>query len=74
MYTVDPPPQQSQPNTSNSVAEDFDDPLKIFFDAMYASVRKMARPDILHIRRKLFDMVSEVEELQEYQQIEETHE
>lgn len=47
-----------------------DEPLKIFFDAMYASVRKMARPDIFHIRRKLFELVTEVEEMQEYQQVE----
>lgn len=41
-----------------------EDPLKIFFDAMYASVSKMTRPDRLLIRRKLFDMVSEMEEMQ----------
>lgn len=56
------------PSTGPSAA--LDEPLKIFFDAMYASVRKMARPDIFHIRRKLFEMVTEVEEMQEYQQVE----
>lgn len=45
------------------------DPLKMFFDTMYATVAKMPREDILHVRRKVFDVIAEVEEQQHYRQL-----
>lgn len=43
-----------------------DDPLKLFFDTIYASVRRMPREDIMSLRRKIFEMVCEAEEQQHY--------
>lgn len=52
-----------------------DEALKMFFDAMYASVRKMSNHHKLHIRKKMFEMVTEIEEqeLTEYR-VEDVHE
>lgn len=63
-FTATSPLPSEIPHSESSALPQ--DPLKLFFDAMYASVRQMSKPDILHIRRKLFDLVSEVEEVQEY--------
>lgn len=45
------------------------DPLKMFFDTMYATVAKMPREDILQARRKVFDVIAEIEEQQHYRQL-----
>lgn len=61
------------PDTSSDVQLDTSttvDPLKMFFDTMYATVAVMPREDILHVRRRIFDIIAEVEEQHHYRRLE----
>lgn len=71
MIKVEKPLRISSVSSSRDRRSGSDDPLKIFFDAMYASVARMSRAHRLRIRRQMFDMVSEVEEMEEYPPVDE---
>lgn len=62
-------PKTDAASSSTSTTTITADPLKMFFDTMYATVAKMPREDILQARRKVFDVIAEIEEQQHYRQL-----
>lgn len=71
VYTPEPSAKRPRPQTTSAISED---PLKLFFDTMYAQVRRMPREDMMSLRRRIFDMVCEVEEQQHYNRQVQEHE
>lgn len=50
--------ESDYPTTASMV----EDPLKIFFNAMYASVKRLSKDHVFQVRRRIFEIVSEAEE------------
>lgn len=73
VYT--PEPTAKRPRTQTTTpSSSSDDPLKLFFETMYATVRRMPREDMMSLRRRIFDMVCEVEEQHHYSRQVQEHE